>query len=484
MKKSVFWLAWILVTLLIAGFYNFKIFIDEDKEELLIGEATHGHFQIELACSSCHSDAFSGPDVIQDACLGCHAEELKESQDSHPKSKFRDPRNAERLAGLDARYCVSCHTEHQSEVAHPMGLTLPEDYCFHCHQEVGEERPSHEGLGYDTCASSGCHNYHDNRALYEPFLVKNSGGHWLSEQPHILKPNHAQSDAIKYIQQKADSFADKTEQHPEIAEHWGSSSHAEAGINCGGCHNDEQSNWIEKPGIEQCSGCHQTETAGFMTGKHGMRLAEGLTAISPAEGRLSFTEESLNVSHSCTACHGAHDFNTEYAATEACLTCHNDEHSLAFKNSPHGLINNISESLLQTAQVADLSPDQIEADQTSESITDGQAQEFIKGGQAQEFIKGSQALSGLTSNVSCATCHMPRIVSGSEEHPKIRVEHNQNMNLRPNEKMIRSVCMHCHNLEFSIDALADPELIKNNFNGKPSQHIPSIDWALKEAEKK
>jgi hypothetical protein len=50
--------------------------------------------------------------------------------------------------------------------------------------------------------------------------------------------------------------------------------------------------------------------------------------------------------------------------------------------------------------------------------------------------------------------------------------------------MIRPVCMACHNLEFSIDALADKALIENNFSGQPSEHIPSIDWSLKRVKKK
>ena len=81
----------------------------------------------------------------------------------------------------------------------------------------------------------------------------------------------------------------------------------------------------------------------------------------------------------------------------------------------------------------------------------------------QEFNKG----------VSCATCHMPRI----KTHGKVIVDHNQNNNLRPNEKMIRSACMKCHGLEFSINALADPELIKHNFNKAPSKKIKSLEWA-------
>ena len=61
--------------------------------------------------------------------------------------------------------------------------------------------------------------------------------------------------------------------------------------------------------------------------------------------------------------------------------------------------------------------------------------------------------------------------------------HNQNAYLRPNEKMIRPVCMQCHSLDFAIDALADPKLVENNFNGRPAMHIESIDWAMKRARK-
>jgi hypothetical protein len=82
------------------------------------------------------------------------------------------------------------------------------------------------------------------------------------------------------------------------------------------------------------------------------------------------------------------------------------------------------------------------------------------------------------SAVTCATCHMPKLIHKAKgKEAIVRVEHNQNAVLRPNEKMIRPVCMQCHSLEFSIDALASPELIQNNFSGKPSLHVPSVDWA-------
>jgi hypothetical protein len=71
------------------------------------------------------------------------------------------------------------------------------------------------------------------------------------------------------------------------------------------------------------------------------------------------------------------------------------------------------------------------------------------------------------------------VKENSHGSKRVTVQHNQNWNLRPNEKMIRPVCMQCHSLSFSIDALADKALIENNFTGQPSVHIESIDWAVK-----
>ena len=48
--------------------------------------------------------------------------------------------------------------------------------------------------------------------------------------------------------------------------------------------------------------------------------------------------------------------------------------------------------------------------------------------------------------------------------------------------MIRPACLHCHGLGFTLDALADPALIKNNFRGQPAVHVQSMDLA--EADQK
>ena len=68
---------------------------------------------------------------------------------------------------------------------------------------------------------------------------------------------------------------------------------------------------------------------------------------------------------------------------------------------------------------------------------------------------------------------MPRV----EEGGKVHVQHNQNYNLRPNEKMIRSVCMSCHGLEFSLNSLADSLLIEKCFQGQPTVTIDSAQMA-------
>jgi formate-dependent nitrite reductase cytochrome c552 subunit len=75
------------------------------------------------------------------------------------------------------------------------------------------------------------------------------------------------------------------------------------------------------------------------------------------------------------------------------------------------------------------------------------------------------------SGVSCATCHLPREGHGQS----VSAQHDQSANLRPRDKMVRSVCMNCHGVGFSLDALADESLVRRNFNGLPSEHVQSLD---------
>ena len=430
------WTLWLMLTIGAVAYLGVQLFLEEQKPDLLIGTSSHGHYQIELQCGACHTEAFGGPEVLQNACVDCHGEELNAALDSHPVKKFTDPRNANRIENLDARYCVSCHREHNPDITRAAGLTLPEDYCFECHQDIGEERDTHKGLGFETCASAGCHNFHDNLALYEDFLLKHAGDpiHTGGRQPARNLDAYLTSLGQDWAQSNPEPLPDGFDS-ADIHAGWADSAHGQAEVACSNCHlsqSDNQSTWTENPGHEVCATCHQAETSGFLAGKHGMRLARGLPPMTPAQARLPMKADAGHRELNCSSCHVPHADDTRRAAVEACLGCHNDDHSLAYRQSPH-------------------------------------------------YEQWQKALAGeipVEQGVSCATCHMPRIETETNGIERILVEHNQNSTLRPNEKMIRPTCMNCHGLGFAIDALADPALIENNFSGMPSEHIRSIDMAV------
>jgi hypothetical protein len=207
------------------------------KTMFLPGATTDGHYQIEIACETCHTP-FQG--VSNDACLGCHGEELAAVDDSHPRSKFTDPRNADLLTRLDATLCVTCHREHRPEMTRAMGVTLPDDYCHTCHVDVGADRPSHAGLGFETCASAGCHNFHDNTALYEDFLVAHAGDPALRPAPRVPPRSRLgieRSDtrgSQRPVQSLPGDAPPEVRLDANAIARIESASHARAGVNCTG----------------------------------------------------------------------------------------------------------------------------------------------------------------------------------------------------------------------------------------------------------
>jgi predicted CXXCH cytochrome family protein len=393
----------------------------ERRALFLPGKTSAGHRQIETRCELCHTTAFMGAEDFQKACVACHGDELRAAEDSHPRSKFTDPRNADRVAVLDARTCITCHAEHTPETTRAMGVTLPADLCFHCHQEIADERPSHRGASFESCASSGCHNFHDNRALYEDFLRAHL------DEPELLPARTVPARtarpgtgrALAEPDQDAPGTVSDRARH---ARDWAASSHARAGVNCSDCHVPERAAWSDRVATVACARCHEAEDAGFERGRHGMRIAAELAPLSVANANLPMREQAAERELGCAACHTAHAFDPIEAAVEGCLACHADDHSLAYRGSPHA------------------------------GIDPGLGDE---------------------ARVSCATCHLPRVEHRAGE---VRVEHNQNDNLRPNDKMLRNVCMRCHGLGFALDALADVELIRSNFRGSPRAHVESLSW--------
>ena len=408
-------------------------YTSEDQRLFLPGDTTHGHYQIELACDACH-DPDGG--INANSCTDCHQAELDAINDSHPGKKFRDPRNADMLQHIDATQCITCHTEHAPERTGEMGATVPKDFCFHCHENIGEERPTHAGLGFDTCATAGCHNYHNNTALYYEFLLKHADEPAYKEDPKVLANNpallwlrnHKARAALELVDHDGPQGSDT-----KHVQEWHRSAHARAGINCTDCHNDEQCLWQDTVALSSCAQCHQEEYTGWSESMHGMRHAAGLSLMTPEQARLPMHANAAHAGLDCMSCHTDHEYDTQYAAVDACMQCHNDEHTQNYIGSPHH----------------DL------------------------------WLKEQRGEASAQSGVSCATCHMPRKeMKNAIGESFVFVDHNVNATLTPNENMIRTSCNHCHGVGMSIDALADPELIKNNFSQQPAKHIQSIDWVL------
>ncbi len=452
-RQRELWLVWTTLTLALLAWLSYAMLEGDDKRVFMPGPLSGGHHQIGVACGACHTDPLGGGEVLQKACIDCHGKDRKKPFDSHPRSKFQDPRNADRLENINALTCITCHVEHRPDITAENGVTQPGDFCFHCHADVGDDRPSHQDMAFDTCNAAGCHNFHNNRALYTDFLVKHLHEPDLLDNPVLPAREFADTlaDIADYPVERypvkplvaSDADAPATLQLA-AADHadWLGTAHARAGVNCSACHLTTENAtdtpvWNEHPGPGACSLCHTLEVERFEQGKHGMRLAVGLSPMTPAQARLPMKADTADQRLGCNSCHPAHRFDTYEAAVDACLGCHDDRHSLAYKQSAH----------------------------------------------FQLWEKEQSGAGKPGSGVSCASCHMPRIdYDVSDWLSRIMVDHNQNATLSPNEKMIRPACIHCHGLGFTLDALADRRLIDNNFQGLPEQHVKSMDMA--EADQK
>lgn len=451
-----------------------------ERDLLLVGATTDAHHQIEMACETCHtappfSDAKAAQTALNKACRDCHEDELEAADDSHPRKTFRNPRMAAYWESLDARLCTTCHVEHRPEITRKGAVTVAMDFCVACHsegeQDVREARPSHAELEFESCASAGCHNYHDNRALYAEFLVRHADEPWLAAVPvHALSarlrsqaPPGDMALGLADAVAPADALADSS----ALAD-WAGSGHAAAGVNCAACHAPDvprdaplsaiEAQWVAEPALSVCKDCHKPQADTFVRGRHGMRqhplvaaprdpaktvigamlpetVAEWLADppypahMTVGEARLPMRDEAAHEVLDCGTCHRPHAVDIAAAAAEACMTCHDDTHSRAWTGSPHHAL-----------WLAELS---------------------------------GEAAPG--TGVSCATCHMAKV----KRRGQVVTNHNQNDTLRPNEKMIRSVCLDCHGLGFAIDALADDALVARNFRGRPAARIESIEWAVR-----
>ena len=217
----------------------------------------------------------------------------------------------------------------------------------------------------------------------------------------------------------------------EAIELWRGSAHGLSDINCSSCHLDSQTEaFTTHPTQESCRSCHESEVDTFLLGKHGIRLLEGETPLTPRLARLPMQPTALDRQMTCNTCHDVHSVNTIQASVDACLTCHNDTHSLNYQSSKH----------------------------------------------AQLFAADSSLPRPSGTSVSCATCHLPRhSIKQADGSELAWVNHNNTFTLKPRDRMVQEVCMNCHGVEYSFNSIFDDALVEANFDKPPSLSLETFD---------
>jgi hypothetical protein len=396
------------------------LFITGRRQLFLPGRTSDGHHVLEAACHSCHV-GFGG--VPNEQCTACHKAELVE--DTHSVRIFDDPRWASTLESIDALTCITCHREHMVAAG---GVTAPLEFCFPCHDDVVEKRANHKGLAADSCGNAGCHNYHDNTGLNTAFLKRHSG------EPDMRVPAKLPewgSPMPLTITGAAPEYPASMPVSEELIAAWQRSIHAANEVGCTDCHQNAGGRFIRTVKESGCERCHRYEVESFHAGKHGVPLKLDLAALGPEHARLPMKAGGgRRPRHlGCATCHDPHSVDTPHAAVEACLTCHNDSHSRAFKDSKHFAL--------------------FAAESGSGRV-------------------GPQA-------VTCATCHLPRTKIEADDGSRVAVNHNNTFTLRPRDRMVKEVCLACHGLEFAMNSIYDDRLIEINFQGRPARRHRTLE---------
>lgn len=225
----------------------------------------------------------------------------------------------------------------------------------------------------------------------------------------------------------------------QITARWQTSIHALNEVNCASCHQESESKaFVAKPNYVSCQSCHEEPVDTFLLGKHGIRLLEGESPLTPAMARLPMKHPALTKEMNCNTCHDVHSVNTVQASVDACLTCHNDTHSLNYENSKH------AELFLATRELPRPGP----------------------------------------TAVTCASCHLPRTsVDRADGTTPVKVNHNNTYTLKPQDRMVGEVCMNCHGVEYAYNSIFDPKLVEANFDRPPTLALETFDL-MRAAEKR
>ncbi len=420
------WLFWILVNVALLAFAYPPLSGHSDKNELYVpAKVAHSHHQIAGDCVSCHTPFANRTD---NKCITCHENIYTEDSVSHKPVSFERNMHQDLLKKVDVTQCESCHRVHHNENDNLTTLVDASQYCLTCHNEIVTNKEHHHaGMKKEAC--SECHNYHDNTIAIASFVHQNRRGNKIKSDVNVLERNFLKQYkqvsiyAVRELGIEKNDAPRSLKFDDSILVDWQMSKHASAGVNCSFCHlNNKTDQWLEKPDYNVCDNCHPRETDEYLLSTHGIRIKQNLPSFQVKDARLAMQKDASKKKLTCNSCHSDHRFNTELTVLETCLDCHNDEHSLAYKNSLH----------------------------------------FKTLNDSREDHK--KALSG----VSCATCHFPRESIEVGKQLYTHVQHNVNRDSNKIKKFARTVCLQCHSLKFSLNSLNDKAVLKSNFSEQPA----------------
>ncbi len=305
-----------------------------------------------------------------------------------PKSKFTDPRNADRVEILDARYCVTCHQEHRPGITQRDGrhaadrLLLP----LPSRHRRGPAEP--QGSGVRHLRLGGLPQLpRQPRALCRTSSIKHAGepdqlddatrragrlaqgkgrraSRWPSRSPAAATPTRRPRTPA--MPRSSPTGRPTSTPTPASTARAATRPRTSRALDRSARNRDLQE-LPRQPGAHlhrrQARHAAARRHAGrATTGRFGLFTDAQLPPMTPAQARAADEgRRRSDTALGCNTCHAAHATTASRAKVEACTGCHDDTHTKAYFASPH--------------------------------------YELLKRETAGELPRGS--------GVSCATCHLP-----------------------------------------------------------------------------
>ena len=308
-------------------------------------------------------------------------------------------------------------------------------------------------MAFNTCNSAGCHKFHDNRALYEDFLAKHLDEPANTEQAPQLRARNFREVAAEWPGYPVDRFPLKRANRCRCA----ARIHAVA----------RGRRRLARDGAR----AFRRELQRLPQGGEGRRRSMGEAPRPQGVRDLPRArDQRLSRRQARHAARRRLSADDAAAARASRCTPKRGDNRARMRELSLGAPLRYEES--RGRSVRRLPPRRAHASLRALAALRAVEERARRRGASRQRASRARA----------ATCRAKSIASREPARSAILVQHNQNDNLRPNEKMIRPVCMSCHGLGYSIDALADSEARREQLP-RPAPHArEELDMVAQRSE--